>query len=62
MCYKEIFEKYDFHPKASFFGWGAGGAQRVNAILNILKNLGYKKVFTILDNDQQNIIADLKKI
>ncbi len=61
LCYKEIFEKYDFHPKASFFGWGAGGAQRVKPILNILKDLGYKKVFTILDNDQQDIIADLKK-
>lgn len=60
LCYKEIFEKYDFHPKASFFGWGAGGAQRVKHILNILKDLGYKKVFTILDNDQRNIIDDLK--
>lgn len=46
--------------KASFFGWGAGGAQRVKQILNILKDLGYKKVFTILDNDQRDVIDDLK--
>lgn len=60
ICYKKIFEKYDFQTKASFFGWGAGGAQRVKQILNILKDLGYKKVFTILDNDQKDIIDDLK--
>lgn len=61
LCYKEIFRKNEFESNASFFGWGAGGAPRVKIILNILYELGYKNVFTILDNDMRNIIKDLQK-
>lgn len=61
LCYKEIFKKYDYKSKASFFGWGAGGAPKIEFILDILMDLGYKKVFTILDNDQRNKIDKLKK-
>lgn len=60
LCYKEIFKKYDYKSKASFFGWGAGGAQKMEFILDILIDLGYEKVFTILDNDQRNEIERLK--
>lgn len=61
LCYKEIFKKYSYNSKESFFGWGAGGAPKIEFILNILKDLGYEKVFTILDNDQKEKIPNLKK-
>lgn len=60
ICYKEIFKKYNFKNNTSFFGWGAGGAKKIETILNILYELGYKNVFTILDNDQRNMIKGLK--
>lgn len=60
ICYKELFKKYSYDSKASFFGWGAGGATKMNFILDILSDLGYKKVFTILDNDQKDSLSELK--
>lgn len=59
ICYKGLFKKYNFETYASFFGWGAGGAKNVKNILDILKNLGYKKVFTIFDNDEKDNITSL---
>ena len=59
LCYKKIFEKFNYTSKASFFGWGAVGASKIKCILDILSNLGY--VFTILDNDRREIISKLKK-
>jgi len=61
LCYKKIFEHFNFHIDASFFGWGAGGADKVNIILSMLYDLGYKKVFTILDNDKKVLIDELKE-
>ena len=62
ICYKEIFKQFEYETKASFFGWGAGGAPRVEYILNILKDLGYEKVFTIFDNDQREKTSQLKDL
>ena len=61
LCYRKIFEQFDFEPNASFFGWGAGGANKIEFVLNILKDLGYKKVFIILDNDKKDMIDTLSE-
>lgn len=61
LCYKELFRKANYSSTASFFGWGAGGAQKMRYILNILKDLGYNNVFVILDNDQKGEISKLKE-
>lgn len=60
LCYKNIFKQNNFSTKASFFGWGAGGESKVRYILEILYDLGYEKVFTILDNDKRDSIKELK--
>ena len=60
-CYKKIFKNYNVKVNASFFGWGAGGAEKIEKILNMLKELGYEKVFVILDNNKKDEINDLKK-
>lgn len=59
--YPKIFDKYSFYPDVSFFGWGAGGAERIEIILNLLNDLGYKKVFTILDGDKRNLLNTISK-
>lgn len=61
LCYKELFKKANYSSPASFFGWGAGGAQKMRYILNILKDLGYNNVFTILDNDQKEEVPNLQE-
>lgn len=60
-CYPKIFEQYDYIPNASYFGWGAGSADKINIILDILTDLGYQKVFTIVDNDKRKLIENLSK-
>lgn len=59
--YKKLFKLKNFEPNASFFGWGLGGADKAKIILKLLEDLGYKKVFTILDNDRKSSIEKLKK-
>jgi len=36
----------------NFFGWGAGGAEKIRHILDMLIDLGFKKIAVILDNDK----------
>lgn len=58
--YKKIFKIKNFNTNASFFGWGLGGAANAKVILKMLYDLGYKKVFTILDNDRKEDIKQLE--
>ena len=61
ICYKEIMKQKNYENTASFFGWGAGGANNIDILLEMLKELGYRKVFTILDNDQKEKETQLKR-
>ncbi len=60
VCYKKILENKNEKVNASFFGWGAGGVTKIPSILNILSDLGYSKVFTIIDNDMRDKLEELK--
>ena len=46
--YKKLFAKFNLNKDISFFGWGAGSADKIEFILQILYDLGYKKIFVIL--------------
>ena len=59
--YKNIFKKYNYTPRADFYGWGIGGAERLKFLVPILQDLGYKKVFTILDGDKIKLRDEMSK-
>lgn len=61
ICYKELLKRNNYFSSASFFGWGIGGADNIECILNMLEDLGYNKVFTILDNDRKDKVPKLEK-
>ena len=61
LCYKNIFKQLEYKPDASFFGWGVGGETKFRFVLNILHDLGYEKVFVILDNDKRDTIQEYEK-
>lgn len=46
----------------SFFGWGAGGATKIPHILEILQQLGYKKVSAIFDGDREDQYIRVKNL
>lgn len=61
ICYKNIFKQKGFSINASFFGFGVGGADNTENIVNLLKNLGYDKVYCIFDNDKREISSKIQK-
>ena len=38
--------------EGTFFGWGVGGAPKMEAFLHLFKDLGYQRVVVILDGDK----------
>lgn len=39
--------------KGTFFGWGAGGAAKMDAFMELFKALGFKHVVAIFDGDKE---------
>lgn len=60
--YKEYFKTEHPDMKGTFFGWGTGGADNMQFIAKILDDLGFKKVFGILDSDRANKCIELQNI
>lgn len=58
-----------FHPKIAkhlgislngeFFGWGVGGAEKMELIAKILNDLKFKKIVGILDGDKDSLVKTL---
>lgn len=53
--YKKILEQLGAVSKGHFFGWGVGGAHNMEAISEILNDLGFEKVAGILDAGEQKV-------
>ena len=45
----------------TFYGWGVGGAANTSKVIEMLKDLGFKKIAVILDKNMGNMIAPLQK-
>lgn len=53
--YNKIFKLKNFDCNVSFFGWGAGSADKMDHFLRIFEEFGYEKVFVILDHDKMKL-------
>ncbi|MBQ4517883.1 MAG: AAA family ATPase [Clostridia bacterium] len=47
-----ISKELEMEIDGTFFGWGVGGAPKMEAFLHLFKDLGYKRVVVILDGDK----------
>ena len=45
-----------------FFGWGAGGATKIEVILSLLKDLGFARVAAVFDNNEGEKMLAVKKM
>lgn len=52
VMYSKAAEQLSFQLHGCFFGWGAGGADKIPKVLRILNDLGYQKVAVIFDGDK----------
>ena len=46
---------------AELFGWGVGGASKMDLFLSLFNNLGYSKICVVLDGDQKQNLESLKE-
>jgi len=56
-----ISKELEIKIEGTFFGWGVGGAPKMEAFLYLFKDLGYKRVVVILDGDKSNEAEMLSK-
>ncbi|HHY08260.1 MAG TPA: ATP-binding protein [Corynebacteriales bacterium] len=61
ICYGEIARQLNVAIHGEFYGWGVGGAGNMKTIAGILKELGFKKVAGILDNNMEEQCESLSK-
>lgn len=59
VIYNKIAKDLNLSFKGNFYGWGAGGANKIGLFLTLFEELGYKKVVAILDGDK---LDDAKKL
>lgn len=55
-----IFNLNSVKINGTFYGWGVGGADNTAKIVEMLSDLGFKKVAVIFDKNKSNLIPNLK--
>ena len=58
---QRIIAQFEKDLAGNFYGWGAGGASNVDKILQMLKELGFVRVATILDANKKSTADQLAK-
>ena len=59
VIYERMLRKLNIDLPGNFFGWGTGGADKMHDFCKMLKELGYYKVFGILDNNKSDVRYNL---
>lgn len=53
VIYNQLSSNLEIELFGSFYGWGVGGASKMQFFLMLFKNLGYKHVVAIFDGDKE---------
>lgn len=61
VLYPLIAEQLGMKLPRPLFGWGVGGAEKMNSLAKIMQELGFKKVAGILDGDKSAILPKLNE-
>lgn len=61
VIYNRIAKQLGKTFEGNFFGWGVGGASKMEMFLDLFKELGYKKVVAILDGDKKEDAEKLQE-
>lgn len=59
--FNKILEIEDQQINGTFYGWGVGGAHNTEKVIKMLKDLGFKKIISILDNNMSSLAKALNK-
>lgn len=61
LVYRSLAEHLGVELCGDFFGWGAGGADKMPHIVDLLNRLGFQRVLGILDGDKADKAEGLRK-
>lgn len=53
--YRRVLDDLGVNFKGEFFGWGVGGAEKMQIIASVLRDIGFSKVVGILDADKVGV-------
>lgn len=53
----KILELKKQHLNGTFYGWGVGGSANTDKVIEMLSDLGFKKIAVILDKNMEHLIA-----
>ena len=56
----ELSQKIAARLGERFFGWGAGGAEKIERIVTLLEDLGFERVAGIVDNNKSHLTPGLQ--
>ena len=56
----EMSQDIAVHLAECFFGWGAGGAEKIERIVTLLNDLGFERVAGIVDKNMSRLTAELQ--
>ena len=60
IIYQKIANSLNIPLNGNFFGWGAGGADKIELFLSMFNNLGFKHVVAIFDKDKNNVKTEVQ--
>jgi len=61
VIFNKIANELGIEINGNFFGWGVGGAEKMDAFLCLFQDLGYNHVIAILDGDKKETAEKLRK-
>jgi len=59
--FNKILKIKNINLNGTFYGWGVGGATNTDKVIAMLKDLGFKKIAVIFDNNMKDKIEPLQK-
>ena len=60
VIFNKLAKELSISINGSFFGWGVGGAEKMEAFLLLFNDLGYKSIVVIFDGDKSSLYNKLK--
>jgi energy-coupling factor transporter ATP-binding protein EcfA2 len=58
--YQQIADQLEIKIDGNFFGWGVGGAENMETVASLLRELGFKKVVGLLDGNRDALASKLQ--
>ena len=61
VAFKRIAQELEMPLEGELFGWGVGGAPKMRFFMGFFKDLGFKRVVAVLDNDQGQLADKIRE-